>query len=57
MHKIKTELPLHHSLKNLSSLLIHFQHAFQVGITENHKLNYANVDFVFPLEDQEYGTT
>ena len=57
MHKIKTELPCHHSLKNLSSLLIRIQHAFQVGITENHKLNYANVDFEFPLQVQQYGTT
>ena len=50
MHKIKTELPRHHSLKNLSSLFIRIQHAFHAGITGNHKLNYANVDFEFPLE-------
>ena len=57
MHKIKKQNSRHHSLKNLSSLLIRIQHAFQVGITENHKLNYANIDFVFPLEVQQYGTT
>ena len=55
--KWKTELSLHHFLKNLSNLLIGIQHASQVGITENHKLNYANVDFEFPLEVQQYGTT
>ena len=26
---------------------------FSSGITENHKLNYANVDFEFPLEVQQ----
>ena len=42
---------------NLSSLLIRIQHAFQMGITGNPKLNYANVDFEFLLEVQQYGTT
>ena len=53
----KKQLPRHHSLKNLSNLLIRIQHAFQVGITGNHKLYYVNVDFEFPLEVQQYGTT
>ena len=57
MHKIKTELPGNDSLKILSSLLNCFQHAFQVGITENHKLNNANVDFELPLELQQSGRT
>ena len=47
MYKI-TQLPRYHSLKNLSRLLIRIQHAFQAGITENHKLNYTNVHFEFP---------
>ena len=55
MHKIKAELPRHHSLKKLSSLLILIQHTFQ--ISGNYKLNYANVDFEFPLEVQQYGST
>ena len=49
--KQKTELPRHHSLKNLSNLLICIQKAFQVGITGNHKLNYTNVDFKFPISN------
>ena len=36
---------------------IRIQRAFpQVGITGN-QLHYANVDFEFPLEVQQYGTT
>ena len=38
-------------------MLIRIQRAFQVGITGNHKLYYTNVDFEFPLEVQQYGTT
>ena len=38
-------------------MLLRIQRAFQVGITGNHKLYYANVDFEFPLEVQQYGTT
>ena len=53
----KTELPRHHSLKNLSNLLIRIQHAFQVGITGNHKLFYINVDPELTLKVQHYGTT
>ena len=49
--------PFHNFLKNLSSLFIRIQHAFQVGISENCKLNYANVHFEFPLEVQQYGRT
>ena len=30
---------------------------FSVGLTENHKLNYANVDFEFPLQVQQYRMT
>ena len=55
--KQKTELPRHHFLKNLSSLLIRIDHTFQVGITKNNKLNYDNVDFEFSLEVQQYGIT
>ena len=54
-HKIK--LSCHYSLKNLINVFIRIQHVFQVGITENHKLNYTNVDFEFLLEVQQYGTT
>ena len=39
----KTELPRHYSLKSLNNLLIRTQHAFQVGITENHNLNYTQM--------------
>ena len=53
-HKIKKKkLPHHNSWKNLSNLLIPIYPVFQVG---NHKVNYANVDFEFPLEVQQYGT-
>ena len=57
MHKIKNRTAPVISLKNLSSLPIRIQRAFQVRITENHKLNHAHVDFEFPLEIQQYGTT
>ena len=57
MHKIKTRTVRYHSLKKLTSLLIHIQHAFQVGTAENHKSNYINVDFKFPFEVQQFGTT
>ena len=38
-------------------LLIRIQHTFHLEITGNHKLNYKNVHFEFPLEVQQYGTT
>ena len=57
IHKIKNRTAPSYSSKNFSNLLIRIQHAFQVGITGNHKLYYANVDFEFPLEVQQYGTT
>ena len=57
IHKINNKLPRRHSLKNLNSLLIRIQQAFRVGITGNHKLNYANVNLEFPLEVQKYETT
>ena len=38
-------------------MLICIQRTSQVGITGNHKLYYGNVDFEFPLEVQQYGTT
>ena len=41
----------------LSNILFKRELAFQAGITGNHKLNYANVDFEFPLEVQQYGAT
>ena len=44
-------------IHNKNRLLIRTQHAFQVGITGNRKLYYANVDFQFPLKVQQYGTT
>ena len=47
---------LHHSLKKMINLLICIQYAFQVGITGNHKLYQAHVDFEFPLGVQQYGT-
>ena len=37
------------------NLLICIQYAFQVGITGNHKLYQAHVDFEFPLGVQQYG--
>ena len=57
IHKIKNRTACHHSLKNLSSLLIRIQHVFQAGIIGNHKLHYANVDFEFPSEIYEHWTT
>ena len=57
MHKIKNRTAPSSFLENLSSLLIRIQHALQEGITGNHNLNYANVEFEFPLEVQQYGTT
>ena len=53
-------------LQNLSSLLfshhenfcsLRIQNTFQVGITGDHKLNYANANFEFLLEVQQYATT
>ena len=57
MHKIETRTARSHSLKKLTSLLIHIQHAFQVETAENHKSSYVNVDFKFPFEVQQFGTT
>ena len=58
VHKLKNRTaPSLSFLEKFKQLLIHMQHAFQVGITENHKLNDANVDFVFPLKVQQYGAT
>ena len=52
MRKIENRTARHHFLKNLSSLLICIQHASQVGIRENRKLNYTNEDFKFLSEAQ-----
>ena len=49
--------PYYHSLKNFSNLLIRIQYTFQVGITGKRKMYYANVDFKFPLEVYQCGTT
>ena len=49
MDKIKNKTAPSSFLKNLMNKLMRIQHAFQVRITRNHKLNYANVDFEFPL--------
>ena len=57
MHKIKSRTAPSSFLKKIEHLLIRILHSFSVEITENHKLNYANVDFEFPLEVQQYGTT
>ena len=46
-----------HKIKNRTALLICIQHASQVGIRENRKLNYTKEDFKFLSETQWYGTT
>ena len=57
MHKIKNRTAPSSFLQNVNSLLICIQHTFQVGIIENHKLNYTNVHFEFRLEVQQYERT
>ena len=57
MHKTKNRTAPSLSLKNLRNLLIRIRHDFQVEITGNHKLNYANIDLEFPLGIEQYGTT
>ena len=57
MHKIKSRTAPSSFIKKFEQLLILIQHTFQVRIRGNHKLFYADVDFEFPLEVQQYGTT
>ena len=47
MHKIKNKTAPSSFLEKFEKIRI--QHTFQVGITENHKLNYTYVHFEFRI--------
>ena len=60
MHKIKKKqnYPVIVPWKIWAAYSLVFNTLFKWELaTENHKLDYANVDLVFPLEVQQYGTT
>ena len=57
MHKIKNRTAPSSFLEKFEQPAHLYPTAFQVGITGNQKLYYANVYFEFPLVVQQYGTT
>ena len=57
MHKMKNRTAPPLFLEKFEQPSHCILHAFEEGITGNHNLNYANVDFELPLEVQQYGTT